>query len=98
MISLNQVNQKTTQELQAHISCNIIYKLIDIIILKRIEPLVENVIPTFQASFWPNRACYDQVLVITSYMDKGYNNYVNREQVSVYKCCVRHCMETWFIT
>jgi len=48
-------------------------KLIEIIILKRIEPTVEKAIPLLQAGFRPNRSYCDQVLVITSYLEKGYN-------------------------
>jgi len=34
---------------------SVMHKLMERIILKRIEPLIENVIPTFQAGFRPNR-------------------------------------------
>lgn len=56
---------------------SVMYKLIERIILKHLEPLIENVITAFQAGFRPNRGCCDQVLAITSYLEKGYNDNVN---------------------
>jgi len=48
-------------------------KLMERIILKRIGPTVEKAIPLFQAVFRPNISCCDQVLAITSYLEKCYN-------------------------
>lgn len=48
-------------------------KLIERIILKRIGPSVEKTIPLFQAGFRLHKSCSDQVLAITSYLEKGHN-------------------------
>jgi len=53
---------------------SIMYKLMERIILKHIKPLVEKVIPAFQAGFQPKRGFCDQVLANTSYLEKGYND------------------------
>lgn len=55
---------------------SVMYKLIERKILKHLEPLIENVILAFQAGFRPNRGCCDQILAITSYLEKGYNDNV----------------------
>jgi len=48
-------------------------KLMERLILKRIELTFEKTIPLFQAGLRPNRSCCDQVLAIIFYLEKGYN-------------------------
>lgn len=44
------------------------------IILRRISPLIEPTIPLHQAGFLPNRGCCNQVLSLTSHLEKGFND------------------------
>lgn len=53
---------------------SVLSKLLERIILKKISPVIEPYIPTHQAGFRPNRSCCDQVLALTSHIEKGYND------------------------
>jgi retron-type reverse transcriptase len=44
------------------------------IILKKISPVIEPHIPIHQGGFRSNRSCCDQVLALTSHIEKGYND------------------------
>lgn len=52
--------------------CPPVYKLFERLILNRIQPILENVLPIEQAGFRKNRACCDQVLALTTYIENGY--------------------------
>jgi len=49
-------------------------KLMERIILKKIYHVIEPHIPIHQAGFRPNRSCCDQVLALTSCIEKGYHD------------------------
>jgi hypothetical protein len=49
-----------------------VYKFFERLTLNRIQPILENVLPIEQAEFRINRACCDQVLALTTYIDNGY--------------------------
>lgn len=46
-----------------------VYKVFERLILYRIQPILENVLSIEQAGF---RACCDQVLALTTYIENGY--------------------------
>ncbi|KAL4101204.1 hypothetical protein QTP88_021224 [Uroleucon formosanum] len=51
---------------------SVLSKLMERIILKKISPVIEPHIPIHQTGFRPNRSCCDQVLALTSHIEKGY--------------------------
>lgn len=53
---------------------SVLSKLMERIILRRISPLIEPAIPPYQAGFRPNRGCCNQVLSLTSHLEKGFND------------------------
>jgi len=53
---------------------SVLSKLVERIILKNISPIIEPHIPIHQAGFRHNRSCCDQVLALTSHVEKGYND------------------------
>ena len=48
------------------------YKLLERLLLTRLGPIVESVIPTEQAGFRKKRNMCDQVLALTSYIESGF--------------------------
>lgn len=48
------------------------YKLLEWLILGRIEPILEEHLPVEQAGFRHNRGCEDQVLSVTSHIEAGF--------------------------
>ena len=48
------------------------YKLFERLLLVRLSPLVEPVLPKEQAGFRPKRSCSDQVLALTTFIEAGY--------------------------
>lgn len=51
---------------------SIIYKLLERLIYNRIFPILNEMIPVKQAGFRPGRNCCDQVLSLTSFIEKGF--------------------------
>jgi len=52
------------------------YKLFEKLLLARIEPFIDNILPVEQAEFRKNRSCCDQVLAFTTYVENGYQSKV----------------------
>ncbi|XP_063634857.1 uncharacterized protein LOC134805492 [Cydia splendana] len=50
---------------------SVIYKLLERIIYNRISSVINNSIPQEQAGFRPQRNCTDQVLALTTHIEKG---------------------------
>lgn len=50
------------------------YKLFERLLLARIEPIIDKVLPVEQAGFRENRSCCDQVLTFTTYVENGYQS------------------------
>ena len=48
------------------------YKLLERLLLTRLAPIVESVIPQEQAGFRKKRNTCDQVLALTSYIESGF--------------------------
>ena len=51
-------------------------KLLERLILNRIGPEIDKVIPQEQAGFRPSRSCTDQVLALTNYVQDGFQNHL----------------------
>ena len=51
---------------------SITYKLLERILLNRIQPVINQHLPVEQAAFRTVRSCSDQVLALTTYIEKGY--------------------------
>jgi hypothetical protein len=43
-------------------------------ILQRIQPLIDAVVPVSQAGFRKNRSCTEQVLTLTSHIEAGFQH------------------------
>jgi hypothetical protein len=41
-------------------------------ILQRIQPLIDTVVPVSQAGYRKNRSCTEQVLALTSHIEAGF--------------------------
>ncbi|KAI8434197.1 hypothetical protein MSG28_012309 [Choristoneura fumiferana] len=63
------------------LSC--IYKLLERLILARITPYVEAVIPLEQAGFRGGRSCTDQVLALTTHIEAGFQRQLKSTAVFV---------------
>ena len=48
------------------------YKLLESLLLTRLAPIFESVIPPEQAGFWKKRNTCDHVLALTSYIESGF--------------------------
>ena len=53
------------------------YKLLERLLLTRLAPIFESVIPPEQAGFRKKRNTCDQVLALTSYIESGFQNKLN---------------------
>jgi Reverse transcriptase (RNA-dependent DNA polymerase)/Endonuclease-reverse transcriptase len=51
---------------------SVVFKLLERIILQRIQPLIDEKIPTSQAGFRKHRSCTEQVLALTSHIEAGF--------------------------
>ena len=51
---------------------SITYKLLERLILNRIQPVINEHLPVEQAAFRTNRSCVDQVLALTTLIEKGF--------------------------
>lgn len=47
-------------------------KLLERLLYNRINPVIDKVVPTEQAGFRTDRSCTDKVLVLTNYIEAGY--------------------------
>lgn len=50
------------------------YKVLERLILNRIQPEIEKVLPVEQAGFRENRGCAEQVLALTTLVENGFQN------------------------
>ena len=48
------------------------YKLLEKLLLNRIHTKINEIVPIEQAGFRPNRSCCEQVLALTTYIEKGF--------------------------
>lgn len=51
---------------------SIAYKLLERMILNRLQPFIDDFIPKEQAAFRPQRSCDEQVLALTTYIERGF--------------------------
>jgi hypothetical protein len=51
---------------------SIVFKLLERMILQRIQPLIDKVVPFSQASFRQHRSCIEQIMALTSHIDGGF--------------------------
>jgi hypothetical protein len=48
------------------------YKLLEQLILQRIQPLIETATPVHQAGFRKHRSCTEQVMALTTHIEAGF--------------------------
>ena len=53
---------------------SIVYKLLERLILNRIEPSIDMMLPKEQAAFRSGRSCDEQVLALTSFIERGFQH------------------------
>jgi hypothetical protein len=53
---------------------SIIFKILERMILQRIQPLIDAVISVSQAGFRKNHSCTEQVLALTSHIEAGFQH------------------------
>ena len=51
---------------------SIMYKLLERLLLNRLQPFIDPHIPKEQAAFRSNRSCDEQVLALTTYIERGF--------------------------
>src|SRR5699024_9858506 len=51
---------------------SVCYKILERMIYQRISPLLEDILPSEQAGFRPQRSCCDQVLALTTHIEDGF--------------------------
>jgi Reverse transcriptase (RNA-dependent DNA polymerase) len=51
---------------------SVVFKLLEQLILQRIEPLIDTVVPDSQAGFRKHRSCTEQVLALISHIEAGF--------------------------
>jgi hypothetical protein len=51
---------------------SIVFKILERMILQRIQPLIDAVVPVSQAGFRKNRSCTEEVLALTSHIEAGF--------------------------
>jgi Reverse transcriptase (RNA-dependent DNA polymerase) len=69
---------------------SVVFKLLERLILHRIQPLIDEVVPASQAGFRKHRSCAEQVLGLTSHIEAGFQRklktgavFINRSDSSV---------------
>jgi hypothetical protein len=53
---------------------SVVYKLLERLILQRIQPLIEDVTPINQAGFRKHRSCTEQVMALTTHIEAGFQH------------------------
>jgi hypothetical protein len=67
-----------------HISLlNVMYKLLERLILQRIQPLVEAATPVHQDGFCKHRSCTEQVMTLTTLIEAGFQRQLKTEVVFI---------------
>jgi hypothetical protein len=51
---------------------SVVYKILERLILQRIQPLIDAAVPVSQADFRKNRSCTEQVMALTSHIEAGF--------------------------
>ena len=51
---------------------SIVYKLFEKLLLNRLQPHLDKIIPKEQAGFRPSRGCVEQVLALTTHIENGF--------------------------
>lgn len=62
---------------------SITYKLLEILVLNRIQPEIEKILPVEQAGFRKNRSCAEQVLALTTHIETGFQNSIKTSAVFI---------------
>lgn len=62
---------------------SITYKLLGRLVLNRIKPEIEKTLPLEQAGFCKNRRCTEQVLELTTHIETGFQNSMNKSAVFI---------------
>jgi len=62
---------------------SISYKLLERLILNRISPTIDRVLPADQAGFRPNRSCTDQIAALTPFAENGFQRNMKTTAVLV---------------
>jgi hypothetical protein len=53
---------------------SVVYKLLEFLILQRIQPLIEDVTPINQAGFRPHCSCTEQVMALSTHIEAGFQH------------------------
>jgi hypothetical protein len=56
---------------------SIVFKLLKRMILQRIQPLIDEVVPVSQAGFRQHCSCTEQVMALTSHIEAGFQHKLN---------------------
>jgi len=51
---------------------SVTYKILERLVLERIQPTIDKVVPIEQTGFRENRSCTEQVLALTAFIEIGY--------------------------
>jgi hypothetical protein len=62
---------------------SVVYKLLERLILQRIQPLIEYVTPINQASFRQHRSCTEQLMALTTHIKAGFQHQLKTGAVFV---------------
>jgi hypothetical protein len=62
---------------------SVVYKLVERLILQRIQPLIEDVTPINQAGFRQHRSCTEQVMALTTHIKAGFQHQLKAGAVFV---------------
>jgi hypothetical protein len=61
----------------------VVYKLLDCLILQRIQPLIEDVTPINQAGFRQHHSCIEQVMALKTHIEAGFRHQLKTGAVFV---------------
>jgi hypothetical protein len=59
---------------------SIVYKILERLILQRIQPLIDATVPVSQAGFRRNRSCTKQVMALTSHIEADFVQNIQTSQ------------------
>jgi len=48
------------------------YKILERLVLERVQPTIDKVVPIEQAGFRENRSCIEQAMAFTTFIEIGY--------------------------
>lgn len=67
-----------------------LYTFIERVVLRRLAPILENVILQEQAGFRPGRNCWNHILALTTYIESGFQKWLNTAADFIDLCGLWH--------